>query len=345
MDKALEGRQLPNVPAVLEKQVADLWTRQKAVPLPLRFALRLGSPQAYERALALAADPRAPGADRVNLIEVLGQIGKPECVPVLLRVLAEAKDDGLRGATLSALQPFADERVTRAVLDAYPRLSPALRGRAQTLLCSRPASALALLEAVDAGKVAAKEMPLDQLQRVAGYKDARLTRIIEKHWGKVGPLPAGEKVARINAIRHALGQRPGDKVNGKALFTKTCATCHTLFDEGNKVGPELTGADRKNLDFLLTSIVDPSASIRPEYVAYLVTLKDGRTLTGLVAEASPQSITLLNEKNERTVIARDKIDEMTASAVSLMPEKILDPFSEQEIRDLFAYLQGDGPAK
>jgi putative heme-binding domain-containing protein len=180
---------------------------------------------------------------------------------------------------------------------------------------------------------------------VAGYKDERLTKLIEKHWGKVGPLPAGEKVARINAIRHALGQRPGDAVNGKALFTKTCATCHALFGEGNKVGPELTTADRKNRDFLLTSIVDPSAYIRPEFVAYTVNLKDGRTLTGLVAESSPTAVTLLNEKNERTVIAREKIDDMSASAVSLMPEKILDPLSEQEIRDLFAYLQGDGPPK
>jgi putative heme-binding domain-containing protein len=251
----------------------------------------------------------------------------------------------VRGAALGALQPFADENVTRAVLDAYPKLSAPLRGKAQALLCSRPASALAFLQAVDAGRIAPKDVPLDPLRRVVGYKDERLTKLIEKHWGKVGPLPAGEKVARVNAIRHALGQRPGDAVNGKALFTKTCATCHTLFGEGNKVGPELTGADRKNRDFLLTSIVDPSAYIRPEFVAYVVNLKDGRTLTGLVAESSPQAVTLLNDKNERTVIAREKIDEMAASPVSLMPEKILDPLSEQEIRDLFAYLQSDGPPK
>jgi putative membrane-bound dehydrogenase-like protein len=345
MEKALEGRLLPKVPAVLEKPLADLWTKQSASPLLVRFALRLGDPQGYDRALAIAADPKAPDADRIGLIEVLGQAGKPQCVPVLLRVLAEAKGDNVRGAALAALQPFADDRVIRAVLDVYPKLSAGLRGRAQTLLCSRPASSLALLQAVDAGTIAPKDVPLDQLRRMAGYKDERLTKLLEKHWGKVGPLPAGEKVARVNAIRHALGQRPGDKVNGKALFTKTCATCHTLFGEGNKVGPELTGADRKNLDFLLTSTVDPSAYIRPEFVAYVVNLKDGRSLTGLVADSSPTAITLLNEKNERTVIARDKIDDMSASAVSLMPEKILDPLSEQEIRDLFAYLQSDVPAK
>jgi putative membrane-bound dehydrogenase-like protein len=345
MEKALEGRQLPRVPAVLEKPLSDLWTKQSGSTLLVRFALRLGWQQGYERALAVAADPNAPAGDRINLIDVLGQTGKAESLPVLLRVLAEAKGDGVRGAALAALQPFADDSVTRAVLDAYPKLSPALRGKAQVLLCSRPASSLAFLETVDAGKIMPKDVPLEPLRRVASYRDERLTKLIEKHWGKVGPLPAGEKVARINAIRHALGQRPGDVVNGKALFTKTCATCHTLFGEGNKVGPELTGADRKNRDFLLTSIVDPSAYIRPEFVAYVVNLKDGRALTGLVAESSPRAITLLNDKNERTVIAREKIDDMVASAVSLMPEKILDPLSEQEIRDLFAYLQGNGQPK
>ncbi len=345
MEKALEGRQLPKVPDVLEKQLSDLWTKQSGNPLLVRFALRLGSPQGYERALAFAADPKAADADRAALIEALGQAAKPDCVPALLRVLAEAKGDTVRGAALAALQGFTDPRITTAVLDAYPKLSAALRGKAQALLCGRPASALAFLEAVDAGKISPKEVPLEPLRRVAGYKDERLTKLIEKHWGKVGPLPPGEKVARINAIKHALTQRPGDLANGKLLFTKTCAVCHTLFGEGNKIGPELTGADRKNRDFLLTSVVDPSAYIRPEFVAYVVNMKDGRALTGLVAESSPKAITLLNEKNERTVIARDKIDDMAASAVSLMPEKILDPLSEQEIRDLFAYLQSDGPPK
>jgi putative membrane-bound dehydrogenase-like protein len=344
MDKALEGRQLPHVPGALEKPLGDLWVKDSGRPLVVRFALRLGNPQGYDRALAVAADVKAPDAERISLIEALGQAGKPECVPVLLRVLADAKGEKVREAALAALQPFPGDTVTKAVLDAYTRLSPGLRGRAQTLLCSRPASSLALLRAVDAGTIAAKDVPLDQLRRVADYRDERLTKLLEKHWGKVGPLPAGEKVARINAIKHALGQKPdGNRANGKALFTKTCATCHTLFGEGNKVGPELTGADRKNRDFLVTSIVDPSASIRPEFVAYVVTLKDGRTLTGLVAESSPAAVTLLNEKNERTVLARDKIEEMAASPVSLMPEKILDPLSEQEIRDLFAFLQADGP--
>jgi putative membrane-bound dehydrogenase-like protein len=343
MEKALDGRILPKVPTALEKSLANLWKTDKPDTLLIRLALRLGSEAGFARALEVVADARAQEPDRVNLIEVLGQTGKPECVPVLLSVLREGRSDALRGAALAALQASTDERIVPAVQEAYPNLSAGLRSRAQGLLASRPASALALLSMVDAGKIPPKDVPLDLLRSMAGYKDERLTKLLEKHWGKVGPLPAGEKTARINAIRHSLGQRPGDRANGKALFTKTCATCHTLWNEGNKVGPELTGADRKNRDFLLTSIVDPSAYIRPEFVSYVASLKDGRSLTGLIVESSPQSVTLLNEKNERTVLARTKIEDLSASAVSLMPEKLLDPLSEQEIRDLFSYLQGDGP--
>src|SRR5262249_37753111 len=160
------------------------------------------------------------------------QAGKAECVPALLKVFASGKSDAVRGAALAALQPYHDAAITTAVLAEYPKLSAALRGKAQGLLCGRPDSARVFLEAVDAGRVNAKEVPLEQLRRVVAYKDERVKALVEKHWGKVGPLPPGEKVARINAIRHALGQRPGDPANGKALFTKHCATCHTLFGEG-----------------------------------------------------------------------------------------------------------------
>jgi hypothetical protein len=43
------------------------------------------------------------------------------------------------------------------------------------------------------------------------------------------------------------------------------------------------------------------------------------------------------------VIPRAKIEELKASPTSLMPEKILDPLEDQEVRDLFAFLQADGP--
>src|SRR5207253_1807622 len=118
---------------------------------------------------------------------------KADSVPVLLRVLSTAQTEGLRSAALAALEPFPDPRVAEQILALYPRLSAPLRARAQSLLASRAGSALLLAEAVEAGRVPAREVPLDQVRRLARYQDVRLQQLVEKHWGRVGPAPAGEK--------------------------------------------------------------------------------------------------------------------------------------------------------
>ena len=125
------------------------------------------------------------------------------------------------------------------------------------------------------------------------------------------------------------------------MFRKHCATCHKLFDEGEAIGPDLTHANRKDGDYLLVSIVDPSAVIRNEHLAYNVQTTDGRSLSGLIVEQTPNAVTLLDGKNQRTKIARDKIESMQESPVSLMPENLLKELKPQELRDLFSYLQRD----
>jgi putative membrane-bound dehydrogenase-like protein len=345
MAKALEGRRLERVPAALRRHLETLRKTHPGDATLLCLGLRVGSASAYRRALRRVADPSAPVPERVRLIEILGQIGKPEGVPLFLGALDGNQPAPVRLAAVSALQAFADPRIPERLLALYSRLPADLRARAQGLLCSRPASALALLRAVDAGRIAPKEISLDQLRRLARYKSASLDRLVAKHWGKVAPATAGEKVTRIRAVAHTLQNGRGDPVNGRRLFAKHCGTCHTLFGEGNKIGPDLTGADRKNRDFLLTNIIDPSALIRPEYLAYDVETTDGRRLTGLLVESAPKAVTLVDAKNERTVLARDRIESLEASPVSLMPEKLLDELNDQEVRDLFSHLEGDGPAK
>jgi putative heme-binding domain-containing protein len=117
--------------------------------------------------------------------------------------------------------------------------------------------------------------------------------------------------------------------------------CHQLFGEGQRVGPDLTAADRKNLDVLLQNVIDPSAVIREGYQQYVVTLQDGRVLSGIIAESSPTTVTLVDAKNVRTVLRRKDIDEQTQAGASLMPEGLLDGLSDPEVRDLFQYLRSE----
>ncbi len=136
---------------------------------------------------------------------------------------------------------------------------------------------------------------------------------------------------------------PGNPELGQTLFAKHCATCHRLFDKGSAIGPDLTHANRKDRDYLLASIVNPSAVIRKEYINYIVHTTDGQVFAGLLSEETAQRLTLLGAKNERTAISRAKVESIVESPVSLMPENLLKELKPAELRDLFSYLQSDKP--
>jgi putative membrane-bound dehydrogenase-like protein len=343
LEKALHGRRAVKTKPAFYAAVTALWDRERNNLTRLQLAMRLGNQAALSQALNLIVDRRAPAADRRALLACVGELSpSSEGLEKLLALLNADESADIQQAALGALQSYGDSIITYRLLKRYSAMPANLRGRVQTYLASRAASARSLLEQVDAGSIPAKEIPLDVVRNCAQYEDADIKRLILKHWGRIEPQTSGEKRARITSIRHMLGTGKGDAINGKAHFTKICATCHTLFGEGNKVGPELTGTDRRDVEFLTTSIVDPSAVVRNDFVAQLAVLKDGRFITGLVAEATPSAVTLLDAKNERTVVPRDNIESLTPQRQSLMPEKLLDELDEQQIRDLFAYLQSKG---
>ena len=135
------------------------------------------------------------------------------------------------------------------------------------------------------------------------------------------------------------GAFPGNASDGRAVYKEHCGKCHKLFGEGEEIGPDLTTANRKDRQYMLTSIVDPSSFIRTDYLSVQVITVDGRILTGLVTKETPNEITLVNPQCEYTTIARDDIDEMVPSQISQMPEDLLKPLKPQQLRDLFSYLE------
>jgi putative heme-binding domain-containing protein len=229
------------------------------------------------------------------------------------------------------------------LLRKYAKLSVPLRTRTAEVLLSRKSWAKAFLREIDAGHFAAKEISTEQLRLVALHKDRLLDDLVRKHWGNIQPGTPEEKLAEMRRLSNDLRAGTGNPAAGRELFRRHCATCHKLFNEGESIGPDLTHANRKDRDYLLVSAVDPSAVIRKEYLAYIVQTTDGRTLTGLIANQAPSAVTLLDSKNQRTTVGRDKIESMQESPVSLMPEGLLKELKPQELRDLFRYLQSDKP--
>ena len=158
--------------------------------------------------------------------------------------------------------------------------------------------------------------------------------------GLQGPYKQQE-IEKYRAIFRAGGSQPGNALRGRVVFTKTCHQCHTLFNTGGKVGPDLTGSNRGDLDYVLQNIVDPNAVIPNEYRASTIEAKDGRVLTGIVKEQNDKTLTVATA-NEMLTLARNEIDSVQQSQLSMMPEGLLQPLSDQEVRDLLYYLSRPG---
>ena len=124
---------------------------------------------------------------------------------------------------------------------------------------------------------------------------------------------------------------------GRAVFEKTCAGCHQLFDRGRPVGPNLTGSQRNNVDYVLENVLDPSAVVGRDYRLTTIATADGRVLTGVVTEETGESLTLKTPKDD-VLLAIGDIEARKQSNLSMMPEGLFEKLTDADIRNLIAYL-------
>jgi putative membrane-bound dehydrogenase-like protein len=344
LDDALMGRAVDRVAATLKETIFGLAREDVNDPTLTRLAARFGEARARDRVLARARSSSAPESSRVRDSDFLGDLAATELLQPLLNLAIDASKDSVRLAALRALGRFDDPAVAPALLAAYPTQPAAWQSHARDLFFGRKTWARPFLDAVERGQVRASDVPLAQIARVSLLADPSFDQLVKKHWGRVTGGTPEEKLAEVRRLNNDLRAGAGERDRGHALFVKHCATCHRLFNEGNSVGPELTLANRNDRDFLLVSLIDPNAVIRKEYQATVLHTRDGRVLTGLIAEQTPDRLTLVDAKNERVTVKREDIDDMADSPSSLMPESLYREFNPDQLRDLFAYLQSERPA-
>ncbi|MEZ6048224.1 MAG: c-type cytochrome [Planctomycetaceae bacterium] len=341
MTEALTGRQLKSVPLVLAPALKALIDENPTAPRVVQLALRFGLSEAEPIGLELLQQGKLSVAEQVELITCLGQTGSSAVISPLLEELETTESEAIKLSLLEALGRFDAPQIGEHLLAQLSVNSGKLREQTITLLCSRLAWSSQLLQSIETKQVPSSEVTLDQVRQLLVHQDPDFQERVKQIWGTIQPATAQEKQGRIKAILKILSQADGDSTNGQLLFKKNCATCHKLHGEGNSIGPDLTGAERKDQRKLLENVVDPSAMIRAQYISYTVITTEGRVLTGLLADSNENTVTLVDKQNNRTVLNRDEIDEMEESKLSLMPEKILEPLSNQDLRDLFAYLQAN----
>jgi putative heme-binding domain-containing protein len=218
-----------------------------------------------------------------------------------------------------------------------------LRGVAQTVLASRGNWTRQFLEAVDAGTIDGDSLPLDVIRNMTIHRDDRIAELIGKHWGSVEGASTAQMQQQIERLSSVLRDGSGDPWEGKKIYTESCAKCHILFGEGGRIGPELTSYKRDDAMELLIHVVNPSAEIREGFETRLIITEDGRTATGFLVDSDSRVVVLRGADGQNVTVPRDQIDEMIEQRKSLMPEGLLDDLTDQQVRDLFAYLRSSQP--
>lgn len=336
-EEAYQGRSLGGLPDELLAAMA------KAGGGSLALRVRQGQAAAVKEALQQMGDDQTPVATRLQYVRLFGDVAQPACVPVLLRLTTQSPDTSLRAAALTSLQAYDDDRIAEEVLTSLPELPADVRPVAETLLASRKAWARRLVAAVDAGSFQPSDLSLDTVRQILLHQDEPLATLVHKHWGEVQGATTSEMLAEVDRATRAIHSGSGVSHAGRQLFMNSCGKCHKLFDEGGEVGPDLTAFKRDDLRHMLVNVVNPSLEIREGFENYVVITQDGQTLSGFIADQDNQVVVLKGPDAQTRIIPRDEIDQMSAIRRSLMPEGILKPFSDQQLRDLFAYLRATQP--
>ncbi len=342
IEESLRGRRQVAMPAawpdVFRQLAADSDRRVRSRSLSL--ALTFGDPAARAALRQALADPAAPLAPRREALEALLQARDPSLASTLHGLV---RDSGLGGLAVRALSAYDDPATPDVLIKSYKSLGASERRDVLNTLAARKPWAKDLLAAVEAGELPRLDMTADLVRQLRNLKDPSLDARLAQVWGNVRET-TGDRLRLIAQYKSLLSSKPSrapEPALGRAVFAKVCQQCHTLFGVGGQVGPDLTGSNRADLDYVLSNVLDPSALIGKDYLAHVIATTDGRVLTGIIRAEDKDKITLVTA-NETITLPKNEIEERRSSEQSMMAEDLWKPLSEHEIRSLVAYLAGPG---
>jgi putative heme-binding domain-containing protein len=197
-----------------------------------------------------------------------------------------------------------------------------------------------LLDAIEAGKIQPASVSRASRQRILRARDEGIRKRATALFANV----SNDRGAVIRKFRDA-ASRTGDSARGIEVFRVHCGGCHKIGDIGVQVGPDLLTLAGQPKEELLSNILDPNANIAPGYEEYLVQTRDGRTVTGVIANQNTTSVTLRRNKGEEDTILRHAIAEMRVLTVSAMPENLEEGINVEQMADLLEYLKTAGSTK
>lgn len=295
-------------------------------------------PTLFHRATVLATNSHRELPWRVAAVQTLGHASLGNAHAPLLACLAADQPPALQSAAVRALTRIRDDHSAAALLtpERWRAFSPAVRASLISSLLSDRRHWPALLAAIETRAIADSTLTRSQRKQLLESKDPAIKERAQKMFQLSA---AGDRMKVFEEYKSVLALKP-NPANGRAVFKQHCSACHRLDREGVPVGPDLFGIRNQEREVILLHTIVPEYEIVPGFAAYRLRLKDGRELEGMIATESATHVGLRRALGEEESVARDQIESMEASGLSLMPQELEKNMTRQDMADLVAYLKG-----
>ena len=341
-DLSVFVRQLDSLSAdekpLAEELVKSLVSKQPAVRDLLAGATGVNATAILnamiQDAQVVARDEKKAPADRAAAVRTLATANLAELKTLFSELLQSRQPQPVQAAVLETLARFDSPDVPPLVITAWPSQTPQLRATSVETLFTRPKWVVAFLDAVEKQTIARSDLDSARITLLQKHNDAEIRTRATK-------LFAGATLARrqevVDAYQKSLDLK-GDVDRGRTHFRKTCAACHKLEGFGESIGAELNAIRDRGTAAVLLNILDPNREVKPQFLNYVVQLDSGRTLTGMIAAETANSLTLRKPDNTSETILRVNIDELKSTGLSFMPEGLEKQLDPAAMADVLAYL-------
>jgi putative membrane-bound dehydrogenase-like protein len=339
MRDGLEGRSDLTAPANWQAVFAKLKTNPKTAQIAQQVAQQFGDTETARKSLATLKDKKAPLDQRLKALKSVAGQQRPELLNELPALLNEPN---LRTETIRAIAGYDRESLGELLLARYPDFSASDKLQVVQTMSSRSKYGWQLAQALKTNKIPKRDVPTyaaRQLLRVVGSGFVEIWGPIEQHGIDEKAYARYQKLLSDRALLSA------NTAKGRLVFQRTCGPCHKMYGEGGNIGPDITGSNRGNVDYLLSNILNPSGEIQDDYKMVVVTTRDGRTYSGNVAGENERQLTLRVVGQDAVVLNKSDIQSREVTPNSMMPTGLLDALTEDEVIDLVAFLRTTQPVK
>jgi len=334
-------QQLPEAAKSLAESLVQELVREQTGPAREKLLSAAGGKagellgELLKTARQTALDSQQPLKERVAAIRTL-KLSSFEAEADRLGGLLSLQQPGqVQSAVLETLGEFSSERVAILIVEQWRGFSPLVRSQATETLLSRPAWIAAFLTAVDDGSIARGDVSpsrIELLRRHPSDSIAARTRQL------FGTSSGGGQRAGVVAAYQPVLKMTGDVDRGRAVFRKVCSACHRLEGTGTAVGADLKAIRNRGLSAVLLNLLDPNREVKPKFLAYVVVLNNGKTVTGMIEKETANSLTIRRPDGTQAEIRRADIDELSSTGLSFMPEGLEKQIDRQAMADLLSYL-------